>query len=65
MAISKTVPRTGRAAFLPGNAVDSLNRKALMMRRPKPNNPTIFFVLIGGINTSKAPSPSSHALVGS
>ena len=62
--ISSTVPRTGKIAFVPGNAVDSSNTKALTIKSKKPTSPTNLRALMGGIKTNKAPSPNSHARVG-
>ena len=64
VAISKTVPITGSAALSPGNGVLSLNINALIASKTKPISPMNFLVLNGGIRTSKAPRPSSQALVG-
>jgi hypothetical protein len=65
VAMSRAVPITGSAAFIPGKAVLSLKIKALLITSAKPINPTNFLVLTGGTRTKRAPKPSSQALVGS
>ena len=61
-----TVETTGNNALIPGKAVFSLNLKQAIPIPITPNHGTyLFFQNDSGTKRSRAPKPSSHALVGS
>ena len=63
--INATVAATGSRALIPGNAVLSLKVKDAIAIPIAPNHGmNLFFQNESGINRSRAPNPSSHALVG-
>ena len=63
--MSTAVETTGSNAFIPGKAVFSSNLKLATRIPITPNQGmNLFFQKVSGTKSSKAPKPSSHALVG-
>jgi hypothetical protein len=63
--MSMAVETTGNKAFIPGKAVFSSNLKLATRIPITPiHGINLFFQKFSGTKRSKAPKPSSHALVG-